>query len=92
MSVLVKVCDICKKEFETMFQSQKHCSSECKNKMCRAYQRRKVQRFKELEEENKRLREQLGVCGNCGRQAKGGWTFCHYCKGNFERKQEVEKK
>ncbi len=59
MNVFVRVCDICKKEFETRFKSQKHCSSECKNKMCRAYQRRKVKRYDELEEENRKLKQQL---------------------------------
>lgn len=59
MKILVKVCDICKKEFETMFESKKRCSLECTNERGRDNQRRKADRLRELEEENKKLRKQL---------------------------------
>ncbi len=57
--VLIKVCDVCGKEFETIWKTKKHCSGQCVNVKARNYQRTKVRRLKELEEENKELKKQL---------------------------------
>jgi hypothetical protein len=57
--VLVKVCDICSREFETLFESKKHCSLRCINEKGRIYRKEKADRLRELEEENKELRKQL---------------------------------
>lgn len=64
--VLVKICDICSREFETIFESKKHCSAVCVNQMARNYQRTKARRFKELEKEIKELRKQLQEKGQYG--------------------------
>lgn len=64
--VLVKVCDICIRDFKTLVKSQKYCSLECVNEKGRRYQSERSillnqlkEENKELAEENKKLKKQL---------------------------------
>ncbi len=57
--IRTKICDICKRPFQTLFESKLHCSIQCNNEKSKVYQRTRSQRLKDLQKENEDLKRRI---------------------------------
>lgn len=75
-TIFIKQCDRCGKQFETVYEDQKHCSKACSAAMRRHRETRRHQEARPVLE-----------CAYCGEPFKAKGNNSKYCSSRCERKQ-----